>query len=115
MVSQFAVGQRATVMRADIIEGIKFAVGVKQRHHVTVDFNERLAGIGDLGGRGDTNEFLHGRREKGAQETRRIRLPTACASASRTGGIVMRSKICWKKPATTSRAASSAVSPRDWA
>jgi len=61
VVSEFAVSERATIVRADIVEGIELAVAVKQRHHFAIDFDERLAGIGDLGDRADTNEFRHGR------------------------------------------------------
>ena len=39
----------------------------------------------------------------------------ACPSASRTDSIVIRSKICWKKPLTISRVASFRVRPRAWA
>ncbi len=45
----------------------------------------------------------------------RTRRAIAKASASRTLGIVTRSKTCWKNPVTIARIASFRVKPRHWA
>ena len=90
---------------------------VKQRDHVVIDLDEGLARIGDLGNVGHSDELSHRLHSSGSshmtgrepaghargvaapsprppQLTRRIRLPIARASASRTCGIVIRSKTC---------------------
>ena len=111
VIDQFAVGERPAVVRADIVDGEELAAHVEERNHLAVDIDEHLAGIGNLADFGHSLVFGH----CSAHDTRLMRLPMARARASRTGRMVIRSKTCWKKPATTSRAASSAVRPRAWA
>ena len=117
VVPQFAVGKRAAVVGADVVDGVEHAADVKQRDHVVIDLDEGLARIGDLGNVGHSDELSHRLHSSGSshmtglepaghargvaapsprppQLTRRIRLPIARASASRTCGIVIRSKTC---------------------
>ena len=89
MVAEFAVGERTAVVRAHVVDRVEAAFDMEQGHHLAVDFDERLARIGNLTDVGDANEVWHD-----AHDTRRIRLPIARASASRTGAIVIRSKTC---------------------
>ena len=89
MIAEFAVGERAAVVGADVVDRVVAAFDVEQGDHLAVDLDERLARVGNLGDVGDAEEVCHG-----GHDTLRMRLPIARASASRTGAIVMRSKTC---------------------
>jgi len=46
MPNKFAIRQRSTVVRADIIERKELSANVKQGDHFAIYFDECLAGIG---------------------------------------------------------------------
>ncbi len=46
MVDQFTINQRTPVMGADVVDGMKVTVDMKQRNWIAVDLDEELAGLG---------------------------------------------------------------------
>src|SRR5205823_2027031 len=57
---EFPLGERAAIMGAYIIDGIKTSIDVKEGDRPAVDFRQRLAAGGQFGAAGDFHEFGHG-------------------------------------------------------
>ena len=79
VVAEFAVGERPAVVCADVVDRIKDALDVKDRHHVAIDFNECLARVGNLGDVSDTDVVGH---DQGFQACR-----TAWEGVGNTGRV----------------------------
>ena len=56
---QFTINQWTPVMGADVVDGMKVTVDMKQGNWIAVDLDEELAGLGQFADIGDTGEFRH--------------------------------------------------------
>jgi hypothetical protein len=60
---QFPFTQRATIVRAHVVQRIKLAANSEQHDQPIVDFHQHFTGVGEFGQFGDANEFGHGKKE----------------------------------------------------
>ena len=56
---EFAVDERASVVRADVVNRIEAALNVEERDHLALHFDQELARIGDFRHVGHADELRH--------------------------------------------------------
>ncbi len=117
---EFTIAQGPSVVSAQILDAVNLVVEANQYHKAVEHFHglglssvqlRELAHILKVVVVGDDRNLFRLARYSYCLTCRAMAAPNAL----RTDSMVIRSKICWKKPVTIIRMASPRVNPRDWA
>ena len=110
---ELTITKGASIVGAHVLDAMDLVVDFHKHHESIIDFEGLRLVRADLVSGANVMELGH----CGCFFHSYLRTWRAIAapSASRTLSMVMRSKICWKKPVTIIRIASDRVKPRDCA
>lgn len=117
---EFAIAEGSTVVGAQVLNAVDLVVETNQNHEAIEDLHRlglsgmklcQLAHILKVVVVSDDRNLSSLARYSYCLTCRAIAAP----NASLTDSMVIRSKICWKKPVTIIRMASPRVKPLDWA